>query len=228
MDWNTNTFFDGPDASGDWVGLDLGSSLKATLVSVGYCPRPDSGSPSFSSRMVGGIFQGANQPDFSDAVNLFTINNAPPQATITLQTISNPTIFRYVRYVSGPGGFCDVAELEFFQAATAAPNTVWSGAINGTWDTTTTNWLVNGTATAYQDGVVAQFDDTATGTTTVSATGTRLPSVILANNSAKNYTIDVYKRQGLYSIRGGVPRCAGLCQRPVGRRASGRIHRIFL
>ena len=189
MDWNTNTFFDGPDASGDWVGLDLGSSLKATLVSVGYCPRPDSGSPSFSSRMVGGIFQGANQPDFSDAVNLFTINNAPPQATITLQTISNPTIFRYVRYVSGPGGFCDVAELEFFQAATAAPNTVWSGAINGTWDTTTTNWLVNGTATAYQDGVVAQFDDTATGTTTVSATGTRLPSVILANNSAKNYTI---------------------------------------
>jgi autotransporter-associated beta strand protein len=189
MDWNTNTFFDGPDASGDWVGLDLGSSLKATIVSVGYCPRPDSGSPSFSSRMVGGVFQGANQPDFSDAVNLFTINSAPPQATITLQTISNPTTFRYVRYVSGPAGFCDVAELEFFQSATAAPNTVWSGAINGIWDTTTTNWSVNGAATVYQDGIEVQFDDTATGTTTVSASATRLPSAILANNSAKNYTI---------------------------------------
>jgi autotransporter-associated beta strand protein len=189
MDWNTNTFFDGPDAGGDWVGLDLGSSSKAAIVSVGYCPRPDSGGSSFSSRMVGGVFQGANQPDFSDAVNLFTVTSAPPQAAVTLQTINNPATFRYVRYVSGPGGFCDVAELEFFQAAIAANNTVWSGAVNGTWDTITTNWQVNGTGTAYQDGVVAQFDDTATGTTTVSASATRSPSTVLANNSAKNYTI---------------------------------------
>src|SRR5208282_5767585 len=105
-----NTFFDGPDANGDWVGLDLGSSLKTNLVKIGYYPRIDSAiNSNFSGRMVGGIFQGANSPDFSDAVNLFTITSAPAQGVMTLQTITNTTAFRYVRYLSGTNGFCDVA-----------------------------------------------------------------------------------------------------------------------
>jgi len=192
MDWNTTTFFDGPDANGDWVGLDLGSSMKTNIVEIGYCPRMDIAGSNFSGRMLGGIFQGANAADFSDAVNLFTITNPPPQGAMTLQTITNPMAFRYVRYVSGTNGFCNVAELEFFQGAvtvSSTSNTVWSGSVSGTWDTTTANWLTNGVAATYQDGVTVQFDDTAPGNTMVSASATRSPSAIVANNTTKNYTI---------------------------------------
>ena len=189
MDWSTNTFFDAPDASGDWVGLDLGYSLRASIVGVGYCPRPETGGSNFSARMIGAIFQGANLPDFSDAVNLFTVTSASPSGVFTLQAVTNATTFRYVRYLSATNGFCNVAELEFFQAATATPNTIWSGAVNGTWDTATANWSVNGAATNYADGSVVQFDDTALGNTTVNASAIRLPSAIVADNTAKNFTL---------------------------------------
>jgi autotransporter-associated beta strand protein len=193
MDWNTNTFFDAPDGSGDWVGLDLGSSVKTNIVQVGYCPRVDSGGSSFSSRMVGGVFQGANQPDFSDATNLFTIISTPAQGAITLQSVSSPTAFRYVRYVSPAGGFCNVSELEFFPGAvvvvSSVSNTVWSGSVNGTWDTTTANWVTNGVAAKYQDGVTVQFDDSASGNTTVSASATRTPGAMVVSNAVNNYSI---------------------------------------
>jgi len=190
MDFNTSTFFDGPDANGDWVGLDLGSSVKTNIAQVGYFPRPDSTNSDFSSRMLGGVFQGANSPDFSDAMNLFTITNAPPQGVFTLQPIINTNTFRYVRYVSGTNGYCDVAELEFFQVAwTGGTNTVWSGAANGTWDTTTANWLTNGQVTTYQDGETVRFDDSASGSTTVNVSATRTPLSMIFNNSMKTYAI---------------------------------------
>ena len=190
MDWNTNTFFDGPDANDDWVGLDLGSSLKTNIVQVGYCPRINNATNSnFSGRMVGGIFQGANLPDFSDAVNLFTVTNAPSQGAFTLQPITNTTAFRYVRYLSGPNGFCDVAELEFFQGVVLGPGVIWSGAVNGSWDGATTNWLNNGVSATYQDGDAVQFDDTALGNSTVSVTGSVAPSSMVVNNSALTYAI---------------------------------------
>jgi autotransporter-associated beta strand protein len=189
MDWNTNTFFDGPDANGDWVGLDFGSSLKTSIVMIGYCPRPDNGGSNFSGRMLGGIFQGANAADFSDAVKLFTITNSPPQGVITLQSVTNTTAFRFVRYVSGTNGFGNVAELEFFQTPGTTPNTIWSGAASGTWDTTTANWLTNGVTTTYQNGVTVQFDDSALGNTTVSASASRSPAAIVVDNTAKNFVI---------------------------------------
>ena len=192
MDWNTNTFFDAPSANGDWVGLDLGSNVKTNIVQVGYCPRVDSGGSSYSSRMVGGIFQGANQPDFSDATNLFTISSAPAQGVVMLQSVTNTTAFHYVRYMSPAGGFCNVSELEFFPGAavvTSATNTIWSGSVNGTWDTTTANWVTNGVATTYHDGVTVQFDDSASGNITVSASATRTPGAMVVSNTLNNYSI---------------------------------------
>jgi autotransporter-associated beta strand protein len=188
MDSNPGTFFDGPDASGDWVGLDFGSGVKTNIAQVGYYPRSDS--TNFASRMLGGIFQGANSPDFSDAVNLFTITNAPPTGAYTQQPIANTNTFRYVRYLSGPNGYCDVAELEFFQVVwTGGSNLVWSGAASGTWDTTTANWLTNGQASTYQDGDAVQFDDTASGGTTISLSGTRTPLSVTVNNALKTYAL---------------------------------------
>jgi hypothetical protein len=109
MDGNINTYFDGPTAAGDWVGLDLTAGLKKMVTSIRYCPRSGQ-----AARMVGGIFQGANLPDFSDATNLLTITSAPAANILTTRIISNTNGFSYVRYLSPTNGWGDVAEVQFY------------------------------------------------------------------------------------------------------------------
>src|SRR3954470_21565887 len=60
MDGSLTTFFDAPTGNGDWVGLDLGTSVSKVVSQVRYCPRSGS-----AGRMTGGKFQGANAADFS-------------------------------------------------------------------------------------------------------------------------------------------------------------------
>jgi autotransporter-associated beta strand protein len=101
------TFFDAPDASGDWGGLDL--SAPYVITKVGYYPRA-----SFAYRMTGGQFQGCNVADFSSGVvTLYTIGSQPADGTTTVQTVSNPTAFRYVRYLGPANGYCNAAEIQF-------------------------------------------------------------------------------------------------------------------
>jgi enterochelin esterase-like enzyme/fibronectin type 3 domain-containing protein len=139
FDGDLTTFFDGPDASGDWVGLDFGAGVSNVIVQINYCPRSGS-----ESRMVGGIFQGANQANFSDAVMLFTITTQPATGVFTSATINNASAFRYVRYLSASGGYGNVAELEFYgypwSASVPAPTglsalAVSTSQINLTWNT---------------------------------------------------------------------------------------------
>ncbi len=109
LDGSIENFFDGPD-SVSWVGLDLGAGASAALSEVKYAPRR-----TFGTRMVGGKFQGSTTADFSSGVtDLFTISAVPSDGAMTAQPISDPTAFRYVRYVSPTGGFGNVAEVQFF------------------------------------------------------------------------------------------------------------------
>jgi hypothetical protein len=62
--------------------------------------------------MIGVRFQGANKPDFSDSVNLFTIGELP--AKFEKIGIHHPGTFRYVRYLSPPRKKGNIAELEFY------------------------------------------------------------------------------------------------------------------
>jgi hypothetical protein len=64
-------------------------------------------------RMHHGIFEGANQADFSDAKVLHIINHLPDMFynDVTLRT---PVNYRYVRYKSPEGGFCNVSEIAFY------------------------------------------------------------------------------------------------------------------
>jgi hypothetical protein len=121
FDGNTNTYYDAADASGDWAGLNLGNGTVGVVTSIRYCPRAG-----FGNRMVGGQFQGANAPDFSNGVvTLFTIRNTPPDGVFTTQTISSSTPFQYVRYLGPANGYCNVAEVQFYGSlgpvALAAP-----------------------------------------------------------------------------------------------------------
>jgi autotransporter-associated beta strand protein len=66
---------------------------------------------------------------------------------------------------------------------------VWTGATNGNWDLTSSNWLEAGGPTTFSDGVPVRFDDTATGPTSVTNVGVEHPQSVMVANPTKAYTI---------------------------------------
>lgn len=70
--------------------------------------------------MVGSKFQGANQPDFSDAVTLYTFTEEPDFRYTTVTT-NNPKAFRYVRYLSSNQTHGNMAEVEFYTVGGSQP-----------------------------------------------------------------------------------------------------------
>jgi hypothetical protein len=114
FDGNLSTDFVGPTGNGDWAGLNLGSTYKITKVS--YSPQPG-----FTSRMVGGIFQGSTSPTFASGnVTLATITSAPSAGVYTSLNVTNTTPFEYVRYLGPNGSYGDVAELQFYGTAASS------------------------------------------------------------------------------------------------------------
>lgn len=107
FDGNLSTFFASCEPSGTWVGLDLGR--KHIITKVAFCPR------SFQpSAMRLGVFEGANSPDFGDAIPIHIISALPTQNKLNAQDISCSQGFRYVRYVGPNNARCNFSELEFW------------------------------------------------------------------------------------------------------------------
>ena len=92
-----------------WVGMDLGEPCVITRID--YMPASNSQGP---DRMVLSLFEGANSPDFMDAVPLYLISEKPGKGTYTRVDVNVSRGFRYIRYVGGAGSYCYVAELKFF------------------------------------------------------------------------------------------------------------------
>ncbi|WP_264531539.1 Ig-like domain-containing protein [Flavobacterium sp. N502540] len=106
FDGDVNTFFDASTANKGYTGLDLGTAK--VVKGIRFYPRK-----SYEYRMNGGKFQGSNVADFSSGVvDLYTIPSAPILAWNEV-AVSNGTAFRYVRYLSPKGGYCEVGEIEF-------------------------------------------------------------------------------------------------------------------
>jgi len=113
FDGNTNTFFSGPDAIGDWVGLDFGVGASNRITAVSYMPRITLSGLAY--RMVGGIFQAANLPDFSDATNMLVVAATPPEVgTNSMAAVSLPIGYRYARFLSATNGYGELSELQFY------------------------------------------------------------------------------------------------------------------
>lgn len=108
FDKDINTFFDSPEGNGSWAGYDFGSGMSKIITQISFCPRSN-----FPGRMVGGVFQGANQEDFSDAVTLYTVTSQPVTGAFTTVEVDNTNAFRYVRYLAPNDGYGNVAEIEF-------------------------------------------------------------------------------------------------------------------
>lgn len=74
----------------------------------------------FATYMIGGIFQGANQADFSDADNLFEVEECPHQGWNTIN-LQNKKRYRYVRYLAPAYSWGNIAEMAFYSANNSTP-----------------------------------------------------------------------------------------------------------
>lgn len=114
FDDDASTSYSATGSTMQWVGLDLGEPHVITR--VGFTPA--SGSQG-ADRMLLTIFEGANSPDFMDAIPLYLISSRPSNNTYTIANINVSRGFRYVRYVGyrsyGEVSYsCNIAELKFF------------------------------------------------------------------------------------------------------------------
>ena len=93
-----------------WAGLDLGT--RHVITRVGWMPRDN-----VPSRMILGVFEGANSPDFMDALPIHIIRSAGEvgkPGVMSYAEVSCSQGFRYVRYVGPATTYAHVAELQFY------------------------------------------------------------------------------------------------------------------
>ena len=109
FDGDASTYYSTNADKMQWVGLDLGEPYVITRVC--YTPAPGSQGP---DRMLLSLFEGANSPDFMDAMPLYFISDKPDKGTNTRANVNVSRGFRYVRYVGSAGSYCNIAELQFY------------------------------------------------------------------------------------------------------------------
>lgn len=160
FDGSLATFFDAPATSGAWVGLDLGAANQKAVTFLRYCPRAN-----WSARMLAGLFQGANAADFSDAAALHFVGYVPPEGMFTTVTLTNRTVYRYLRYLGPANGSCNVAEIQFYGVLTTRTNLVAqitpTNTLAVSWPVTHTGWRLQTQVLDVQTGLTSSWSDVA-------------------------------------------------------------------
>ena len=110
FDNDLDSYFATFQTSGGWAGLDLGK--KCIITAVEYCPRAG-----FGDSLLLGVFEGANNPDFGDAIPLYIITSRPDDNMMTYKSVDCSRGFRYVRYIGPVDVNCNIAELMFYGEA---------------------------------------------------------------------------------------------------------------
>ena len=109
FDGDLNTFYASWERSYTWAGLDLG--MTHVITKVGWSPRNDGQG---EKRVQLGLFEGANRPDFMDALPLYLITEKGKIGQMSYADVTCSKGFRYVRYVGPADARCNIAELEFY------------------------------------------------------------------------------------------------------------------
>lgn len=109
FDGDPDTYFKASSAYYGWVGLDLGSPHVISI--IGFAPY---GTSAGSNNVQLGIFEGANRPDFMDAIPLYIIPGASFGGQMNYIRVNCSRGFRYVRYVGPEAKSSVMAELEFW------------------------------------------------------------------------------------------------------------------
>jgi glucose/arabinose dehydrogenase len=128
FDGLAETFFNATDATGAWVGLDLGS--PRWVKQIRFTPRTNE-----AGKMLGGEFQASNDPTFpaNARVTLLTINSQPSNNQYTSANVNaGGAAYRYVRYVGPANSNANVGDIEFYAgnglAATYYDNVDFTGS----------------------------------------------------------------------------------------------------
>ena len=106
FDGNLFTYFSAAHVYQSWVGLDLGE--KHVITKVGWTPRPH-----YQHRVELAIIEGANEPDFSDALPLCVVKEPGENLAMHYADVDCSRGFRYVRFIAPDDTRCTIAELEF-------------------------------------------------------------------------------------------------------------------
>ena len=109
FDGNLDTYFAAYDRSFAWVGLDLGEPYIITR--IGWAPANRNRG---DERILLGVFEGANSPDFMDAIPIYIIKNKGTFNQMDYADIVCSKGFRFVRYVGPSDQRCNIGELEFY------------------------------------------------------------------------------------------------------------------
>ena len=112
FDGNLGNTYAACDRDNGWVGLDLGT--PHVIEEVAYCPESNK-----AGRLELGVFEGANNPDFGDAIPIYMITEIPDGEKLTKKSINNSRAFRYVRYKGPADTRCNIAEMEFYGTKSA-------------------------------------------------------------------------------------------------------------
>ena len=93
-----------------------GRAQRVTL----YAKYPLHNDEKYQKRMVGGVFEGSNDPDFRRKETLFIIEEKPERLYTEGYSYSH-TPYRYVRYVGPDDSHCCVAEVAFYEVGGLLP-----------------------------------------------------------------------------------------------------------
>ena len=118
-----------------------------------------------------------------------TITNVTGTSWVNTGLINGTTYYYVVSAIGAAGEGTNSPQVSVTPGASAAA-LLWSGAVNGNWDTATANWVNNGGSAAYQNGNAVVFDDSVLSNTTVSLSATLSPSVVIFNNASRSYSIN--------------------------------------
>lgn len=105
FDGNSGTVFSASDGSKAWIGLAL--PTQCVITKVGWARSND-------SRVELGLFEGANNPQFLDAVPLAIIEEDGNAIKRYYKDVNVSRGFKYVRYVGPHDSHAKIAELEFY------------------------------------------------------------------------------------------------------------------
>lgn len=109
FDGDLTSYFAAYERSFAWVGLDLGEPHVITR--IGWAPANRSRA---GERMLLGVMEGANSPDFMDALPLHIITELSSVTKMSYVDVTCSKGFRYVRYVGPSNMRCNIGELEFY------------------------------------------------------------------------------------------------------------------
>ena len=108
FDGDSSTEFKATNETYSWIGLELDSSYKITK--IGWSQKENN-----STHYLLGIFEGANDPTFFDAIPLYMLTEEIEQnGQINYINIDISESFKYIRYVGPYGQYSVISNLEFY------------------------------------------------------------------------------------------------------------------